>query len=58
MVRAAVQRLPEGLREPLILTAYSGLSHQEAGEALGLTAKAVEHRVASARDRLRETLSL
>ncbi|NDB06541.1 MAG: RNA polymerase subunit sigma-24, partial [Acidimicrobiia bacterium] len=45
-------------REPLILTAYSGLSHQEAGEALGLTAKAVEHRVASARDRLRETLSL
>jgi RNA polymerase sigma-70 factor (ECF subfamily) len=58
MVRAAVQRLPEGLREPLILTAYSGLSHQEAGEALGLTAKAVERRVASARDRLRETLSL
>ena len=57
LVRAAVQRLPEGLREPLILTAYSGMSHQEAGEALGLTAKAVERRVASAREKLRAEFS-
>ena len=44
--------LPRSLREPLLLTALEGLSHQQAGELLGLNAKAVEMRVYRARARL------
>lgn len=54
----AVAGLPAGLKEPLILTAFEGLSHQAAGELLGLTAKAVEIRVYRARRRLAEALGL
>ena len=54
----AVAALPAGLKEPLILTAFEGLSHQAAGEVLGLTAKAVEIRVYRARRRLAEALDL
>jgi RNA polymerase sigma-70 factor (ECF subfamily) len=57
LVRTAIKDLPESLREPLLLTVYAGLSHQEAAAALGLTPKAVEHRVATARERLRKVLS-
>jgi RNA polymerase sigma-70 factor (ECF subfamily) len=48
----ALDRLPRGLKEPLLLTALEGLSHKEAGELLGLNAKAVEMRVYRARARL------
>ena len=44
--------LPRGLKEPLLLTALEGLSHQEAAELLGLNAKAVEMRIYRARERL------
>lgn len=44
--------LPRSLKEPLLLTALEGLSHQEAGELLGLNAKAVEMRIYRARERL------
>jgi len=44
--------LPRSLKEPLLLTALEGLSHQEAGEVLGLNAKAVEMRIYRARERL------
>lgn len=54
----AVAALPAGLKEPLLLTAFEGLSQQAAGEVLGLTAKAVEIRVYRARRRLAETLGL
>ena len=54
----AVAALPAGLKEPLILTAFEGLSQQAAGELLGLTAKAVEIRVYRARRRLAATLGL
>lgn len=54
----AVAALPPGLKEPLILTAFEGLSHQAAAELLGLTAKAVEIRVYRARRRLAELLDL
>jgi RNA polymerase sigma factor CnrH len=47
-----LQRLPRGLMEPLLLTTLEGLSHKEAGELLGLNAKAVEMRVYRARARL------
>lgn len=52
----AISALPRGLKEPLILTALEGLSHKEAGEVLGLNAKAVETRVYRARKQLAETL--
>jgi RNA polymerase sigma factor (sigma-70 family) len=55
-LKAAVQKLPANLREPLLLTVYSGLSQKEAAEALGLTAKAVERRVAGAREQLKKAL--
>jgi RNA polymerase sigma factor CnrH len=54
----AVAALPAGLKEPLILTVFDGLSQQAAGALLGLTAKAVEIRVYRARRRLAELLGL
>lgn len=46
---AGIARLPAALREPLLLCTVDELSHAEAGEALGITAKAVETRVRRAR---------
>lgn len=54
----AVADLPQGLKEPLILTALEELSHEDAGRILGLTAKAVELRVYRARKALAEALAL
>lgn len=54
----AVANLPQGLKEPLILTALEELSQEEAGRILGLTAKAVELRVYRARKALAEALAL
>lgn len=53
VLERAVAALPRGLKEPLLLTTLEGLSHQEAGELLGLNAKAVEMRVYRARERLK-----
>lgn len=46
---AAIARLPAPLRDALVLCAVDELSHAEAAEALGITAKAVETRVRRAR---------
>jgi len=54
----ALANLPRGLKEPLILTALEGLSQEEAGRILGLTAKAVEVRVYRARRALAVALEL
>ena len=54
----AIANLPAGLKEPLILTALEGLSQDEAGNILGLSAKAVEVRVYRARKALSSALSL
>jgi RNA polymerase sigma factor CnrH len=54
---AAIAALPARLKEPLLLTAFEGLSQQETGDMLGLTAKAVETRVYRARKRLAEILT-
>jgi RNA polymerase sigma factor CnrH len=51
-LQRALELLPFKLREPLILTAIHELSHAEAGQALGLTSKAVENRVRRARQML------
>jgi len=56
-VRRAVAQLPDDLREPLILSAYEELSHQEIGDILNCSAKAVEMRVYRARQLLRTTLA-
>ena len=50
----AIASLPTQLKEPLILTALEGLSHQEAAIVLGVTAKAIETRVYRARRLLAE----
>jgi RNA polymerase sigma factor (sigma-70 family) len=52
----AIARLPRGLKEPLLLTTLEGLSHQQAGELLGLNAKAVEMRIYRARTQLNALL--
>ena len=52
----ALQLLPRQLKEPLLLTALEGLSQKDAGDLLGINAKAVEMRVYRARARLRTLL--
>jgi RNA polymerase sigma factor CnrH len=52
----AIAALPAALKEPLVLTALEGLSQKEAGEVLGLSAKAVEVRVYRAKRQLAEML--
>lgn len=54
-VESAIQRLPEGLKTPLLLSAIEGLSHMEIGVVMGLTPKAVEVRIYRARSRLRDS---
>lgn len=48
----ALRGLPQHLSEPLRLTALEGLSHEEAGELLGISGKAVEMRMYRIRRRL------
>ena len=55
-VRRAVADLPADLRAPLILATLEELSHAEIAEILGITPKAVERRVARARDLLKARL--
>jgi RNA polymerase sigma factor (sigma-70 family) len=52
----AIAELPLQWRTPLILTALEGVSQQETGRILGLSAKAVEMRVYRARRLLLEKL--
>jgi RNA polymerase sigma-70 factor (ECF subfamily) len=56
-LESAITKLPRALKEPLILTALEGLSHKEAAELLGISAKAVEVRVYRAKRRLSEWLN-
>lgn len=48
----AVAELPPNLKEPLLLTAVEGRSQIEAAQILGITPKAVETRLARARQKL------
>ena len=54
----AIAALPKGLKEPLILTAFDGCSHEEAATILKLTVKAVEVRVYRARKILAKKLQV
>lgn len=51
-LEAAIAALPASLKEPLLMTVFDGLTHRDAGEALGLSAKAVEVRVYRAKQKL------
>lgn len=55
-VRDAVAGLPVELREALVLSVYEGLSQAEIAVTLGCSVKAVESRVARAREKLRRNL--
>jgi len=55
-IRQAVARLPEDLRTALLLSEYEDLSHAEIAAIAGCTAKAVESRIARARQQLRTQL--
>ena len=52
----ALGRLPEDLRETLLLVVVAELTHQEAADLLGIPLGTVLSRVSRARKRLREYL--
>ena len=56
-VRQAVAALPELLRIPLILATFEELSQEEIARILKVSPKAVEHRIARARELLKTRLS-
>lgn len=56
-VEREIERLPPELKAPLILTALEGISHEEAGRLLGVSAKAVEVKVYRARKLLLKRLA-
>jgi RNA polymerase sigma-70 factor (ECF subfamily) len=56
LLQEAIANLPIHLSEPLVLTALEGMSHEEAGQRLGISAKAVEVKCYRARDKLRKLL--
>ena len=55
-VRAAIAALPADLREAIVLFEYEQLSQAEIAEVVGATPKAVETRIARAREKLRGAL--
>jgi len=56
IIRAAIARLPEDLRTALLLSEYENLSHAEIAAIENCTPKAVESRVARARQQLNARL--
>lgn len=55
-VQQALRTLPERLSVPLVLVTVTGLTQKEAALALGVSVKAIEARIVSARRRLVEAL--
>lgn len=53
-----IANLPAGLKEPLLLTQFEGLSHKEAAQILNISPKAVEMRIYRARAHLASGLGL
>ncbi|MGE3333592.1 MAG: RNA polymerase sigma factor [Rhodospirillaceae bacterium] len=53
----AIAMLPSSLKEALVLTAFAGLSQQEAAAQLDTTPKAIEMKVRRAKQRLEELLT-
>ncbi len=55
-VREAITRLPNAIREPLILRTIEGLTQAETAQVLGISEKAVETRLYRARNKLTKIL--
>lgn len=55
-IQRALDRLPEDLREALLLVVVAELTHQEAADLLGVPLGTVLSRVSRARSRMRELL--
>lgn len=55
-LQAALSRLPDSQRAPLLLAVLEGRSHAEIGAIMGLSVKAVELRIARARKALADDL--
>jgi len=55
--RRAVAALPQSLRAPLVLSTFEELPQEAIGQILGLSTKAVEHRLARARALLKSRLA-
>ncbi|MDF3057712.1 MAG: polymerase subunit sigma-24 [Rariglobus sp.] len=56
-VRTAIATLPDNLRAPLVLSEYENMSHADIAAIVRATPKAVETRLARARDLLRKKLT-
>lgn len=56
-LRAAVEKLPESQRAPLVLVRLEGMKYREAAEALGITLAAVRMRIHRAHLALTEALT-
>ena len=54
---AAIAALPQALKEPLLLTAFEGLSHHQAARLLHLSPMAIETRVYRAKQALRRAIA-
>lgn len=57
MVQREVEKLPEKLRLPILLSQFESLPHREIALILGISEKAVEKRIYHAKERLRKKLS-
>jgi RNA polymerase sigma factor CnrH len=57
LLEKAIAQLPITLKEPLLLTVFQGLSHEQAGAQLGLSAKAIEGRTRRARQALERQIN-
>ncbi|GMV36358.1 MAG: hypothetical protein AMXMBFR61_08660 [Fimbriimonadales bacterium] len=55
-LEAAVQALPDGYRECVILREFENLSYQQIADALGITVEAVRSRLARARGMIRRRI--
>ena len=55
-LEAALDRLPEGMRQVLILHDVENFTHEEIGEALGVTAGTSKSQLFKARAKMREML--
>ncbi|MDP3939138.1 MAG: RNA polymerase sigma factor [Deltaproteobacteria bacterium] len=56
-LRVALDAIPQNQREAIVLSRYEGLTHEEIGQVLGVSAGAVKLRVFRGLSRLREKLS-
>ncbi|MBI3252831.1 MAG: RNA polymerase sigma factor [Candidatus Omnitrophica bacterium] len=57
LVQAALRKLPEKLRVPILLHRFDGLPYGEIAQILGTSVKAVERRIYHAKEALRASLA-